>query len=279
MTLWSDGATAMAPIAEMSSLSNNGAQFCPPSTVFQTPPATPPKYQVSGSPGTPSIASARPPRNGPICRHCIPLNNFSSIALAASDFAEAVGEAFGDSVGPPSRGAGLTANVLKQTKIRATEETKRRTDVSIRVSWKASRAVQLESRNLSNQSCGTGATNFSAAKFVRDPERKLPPAASRSYNPTPVRRLGEHFGYSLNLSLQQAVSHGDEREFEIAQRIASGTAPKPKIYSSEVIGFSGIAFQWQKRSAPQMEHWFRARDSRSNRPYFRFRARTDAAIR
>lgn len=37
------------------------------------------------------------------------------------------------------------------------------------------------------------------------------------------QNFGEHFGYSLNLSLQQAVSHGDEREFEIAQGIAYGT--------------------------------------------------------
>jgi hypothetical protein len=37
------------------------------------------------------------------------------------------------------------------------------------------------------------------------------------------QNFGEHFGYGLNLSLQQAVSRGAEREFEIAQAIAYGT--------------------------------------------------------
>src|SRR5205085_3195550 len=31
------------------------------------------------SPGTPSMARARPPRNGPICRQCIPEKSFGSI--------------------------------------------------------------------------------------------------------------------------------------------------------------------------------------------------------
>src|SRR5947199_5662833 len=65
---------------EIGCLSNRGIQFAPASVVFHTPPATAPKYQVSGSPTTPSIASARPPRNGPICLQRIPLNSFSSIA-------------------------------------------------------------------------------------------------------------------------------------------------------------------------------------------------------
>src|SRR5438094_10418598 len=64
---------------EISCLSKSGVQFAPPSTVFQTPPATAPKYQVLGSPGTPSIASARPPRNGPTCRHCIAEKSFRPI--------------------------------------------------------------------------------------------------------------------------------------------------------------------------------------------------------
>src|SRR5262249_7937021 len=121
------------PIDEMSSLSNNGVQFCPPSTVFQTPPATPPKYHVSGSPGTPSIASARPPRNGPTCRHCIPLKSFSSIAPGAGGLAVAVGDVFGGGVGPPSRGGGLTAKLLKHAKTSATAARKRRVEVSIRL--------------------------------------------------------------------------------------------------------------------------------------------------
>src|SRR5258705_9351794 len=67
---------------EMSCLSKSGVQFAPPSSVFQTPPATAPKYQVFGSPGTPSMARARPPRNGPTCRHCIPEKSFGSICGA-----------------------------------------------------------------------------------------------------------------------------------------------------------------------------------------------------
>src|SRR6266550_3101467 len=93
MVLWSEGATAIAPIDEISCLSKSGVQFAPPSSVFQTPPATAPKYQVLGSPGTPSMASARPPRNGPTWRHCIPEKSFGSICGAG------VGEALGDGDG------------------------------------------------------------------------------------------------------------------------------------------------------------------------------------
>src|SRR6266404_4293717 len=133
MVLRSEGATAIAPMDDMSCLSKSGVQFAPPSSVFQTPPATAPKYQVSGSPGTPSIASARPPRNGPIWRHCIPLNNFSSIAPAGVGFGVAVGDFVGDGVWPPSFGGGLTAKVVKQTKTSAAENRKRKVDVSIRL--------------------------------------------------------------------------------------------------------------------------------------------------
>src|SRR4029077_2517548 len=93
MVLWSEGATAIAPIDEMSCLSKTGVQFAPPSNVFQTPPATAPKYQVLGSPGTPAMARARPPRNGPTCRHCIPEKSFGSICGAG------VGDAPGDGDG------------------------------------------------------------------------------------------------------------------------------------------------------------------------------------
>src|SRR5436853_6606049 len=89
----------MARMEEMSALSNKGDQFWPPSIVLQTPPATEPNDQVSGSPGTPSIASARPPRKGPICRHCIPLKSFSSIAPGGSGFFS--GETAGVAVAPP----------------------------------------------------------------------------------------------------------------------------------------------------------------------------------
>src|SRR5580693_3593788 len=96
---------------EMSCLSKSGVQFCPASIVFQTPPATPPKYHVSGSPGTPSMASARPPRNGPTCRHFIPLKSFSSIAPGGTGLGVAVDEAFGD-------GVGLIAKLLKEKRRR-----------------------------------------------------------------------------------------------------------------------------------------------------------------
>src|SRR5207245_8803441 len=146
--------TAIAPIDEMSSLSKSGVQFCPPSIVFQTPPATPPKYQVSGSPGTPSIASARPPRNGPICRHCIPLKSFSSIAPGGSGFFSGV--AAGVAVPPPpafvfiALGSTPFANCTiensaspARTKIENKKE--RRIGVIIRVVWKVQPWVQLES--------------------------------------------------------------------------------------------------------------------------------------
>src|SRR5438270_1010497 len=98
---------------EMSCLSKSGVQFCPPSVVFQTPPATAPKYQVFGSPITPSIASARPPRNGPTCRHCIPLKSFSSIVPAGFGVADevVVGVGVTETPGPPPRGGvGFAAN-------------------------------------------------------------------------------------------------------------------------------------------------------------------------
>src|SRR5277367_5855376 len=71
-TLWSESATAMAPIEEIFCSSNMGFQDAPASMLFHTPPATPPKYQVEGSPGTPLTATTRPPRNGPIWRHFMP---------------------------------------------------------------------------------------------------------------------------------------------------------------------------------------------------------------
>src|SRR5258707_6211602 len=108
---------------------------------------------MSGSPGTPSIARARPPRNGPIWRHRIPLNNFSSIAPAGVGFGVAVGDFVGDGVWPPSFGGGLTAKVVKQMETSAAENRKRKVNVSIRLRWKACRAVQLESRKQSPFCC------------------------------------------------------------------------------------------------------------------------------
>src|SRR5437868_8376540 len=116
----------MAPIEEMSCLSNSGIQFAPPSVVFQTPPATAPKYHVFGSPGTPSIASARPPRNGPTCRHFIPLQSLGSSEPGGSGVAEGDGDALGDgeSAAPPC-GVGFVggaANELRAQRNRTTED-------------------------------------------------------------------------------------------------------------------------------------------------------------
>src|SRR5437763_719836 len=135
---------------EMSCLSKSGVQFAPPSSVFQTPPATPPKYQVSGSPGTPSIASARPPRNGPIWRHCMPLKSFSSIAPGGTGFFS--GEAAGVAVPPPPVlvfTGGLGSTALEECKIdndKIENKQERRSGLIIRVVWKVQRVVQLESR-------------------------------------------------------------------------------------------------------------------------------------
>src|SRR5438874_13480083 len=100
----------MAPIEEMSCLSNSGIQFAPPSVVFQTPPATAPKYHVFGSPKTPSIASARPPRNGPTCRHRMPLKSFGSTCGAG--VAETAGEGDGAAEMVPARTMKVTAAKL-----------------------------------------------------------------------------------------------------------------------------------------------------------------------
>src|SRR6266516_7727846 len=93
---------------------------------------------MSGSSGMPSMASARPPRNGPICRHCIPLNNFSSVAPAG------VGE-----------GDGAAAKQIEPTKIMAakvgrTVKRRRSVDVIIRLRWERFVTVQLESRATCN---------------------------------------------------------------------------------------------------------------------------------
>src|SRR5438552_7939252 len=95
---------------EMSCLSNSGIQFAPPSVVFQTPPATAPKYHVFGSPKTPSMASARPPRNGPTTRQRMPLKSFGSTCDVA--VGETAGE--GDSAAEmvPARTMKVTATKL-----------------------------------------------------------------------------------------------------------------------------------------------------------------------
>src|SRR6476646_6209929 len=95
---------------EMSCLSKSGVQFAPPSSVFKTPPATAPKYQVFGSPGTPSMARARPPRNGPTGRHCITEKSFGSICDAG------VGD--GDGAAPTAPGNATTRKTTKKRRPR-----------------------------------------------------------------------------------------------------------------------------------------------------------------
>src|SRR5207248_3100792 len=100
----------MAPIEEMSCLSNSGIQFAPPSVVFQTPPATAPKYHVFSSPGMPSMASARPPRNGPTTRQRIALKSFGSTCGVA--LGETAGEDDGAAEMVPERTMKVTAAKL-----------------------------------------------------------------------------------------------------------------------------------------------------------------------
>src|SRR5580700_3795346 len=64
--------------------SNIGCQVLPALVLFQTPPATAPKYQVAESPGTPLTATTRPPRNGPIWRHFMPPSKAGSMSGAAA---------------------------------------------------------------------------------------------------------------------------------------------------------------------------------------------------
>src|SRR5512142_3271721 len=64
-TLGFDGATASAPMACTSALSNTGTNRCPPSVDFHTPPDAEPTYHTAVSPGTPVIEAMRPPPAGP----------------------------------------------------------------------------------------------------------------------------------------------------------------------------------------------------------------------
>src|SRR5580698_494628 len=62
---------AIAPMDAVGSASKMGRQVRPAFSVFHTPPPTAPNRYSLGLPGTPSAGSTRPPRNGPIMRHCI----------------------------------------------------------------------------------------------------------------------------------------------------------------------------------------------------------------
>lgn len=66
---------AMAPMEAIGWASNIGVQVTPPFVVFQTPPPTVPNKYSFGLPGKPVAATTRPPRNGPIMRHCISGND------------------------------------------------------------------------------------------------------------------------------------------------------------------------------------------------------------
>src|SRR3984957_8912540 len=69
MTLWSESATAIAPIEAIFWSSNTGFHEAPTSVLFHTPPAT---------------APTRPPRNGPIWRHFMPPSKAGSRSGAAA---------------------------------------------------------------------------------------------------------------------------------------------------------------------------------------------------
>src|SRR5918993_4277163 len=77
-----DSDTATAPTeALLIWPSVTGSQFSPASVVFQSPPPTAPKYASRGRPFTPLTAMERPPRSGPMLRHC---SCDSSEAVAAA---------------------------------------------------------------------------------------------------------------------------------------------------------------------------------------------------
>src|ERR1700690_1339238 len=89
MTLGSESATATAPIDDSGCLSVSGTQLPPPSVDFQSPPATPPRKYVFGSPGMPVTASERPPRYGPTRRHFMPPKSDSGTFCATAAAARA----------------------------------------------------------------------------------------------------------------------------------------------------------------------------------------------
>ena len=61
MTLLFAGSMAMEHTARLESRSVSGVQVVPLLTVFQTPPATPPRYMVAGVAGSMSRERTRPP--------------------------------------------------------------------------------------------------------------------------------------------------------------------------------------------------------------------------
>src|SRR3954452_3850639 len=80
-----DSDTATAPTDALFTWpSVTGAHASPPSVVFQSPPPTAPKYASRGRPLTPDTAIERPPRSGPMLRHCIVFKTSGSMLDAAA---------------------------------------------------------------------------------------------------------------------------------------------------------------------------------------------------
>src|SRR5262245_36267112 len=66
-----EGDTAMAPTEELAICpSVTGVHDVPPSMVFHRPPPVAPKKYSNGREGDPAAAIDRPPRSGPMLRHC-----------------------------------------------------------------------------------------------------------------------------------------------------------------------------------------------------------------
>src|SRR5687767_8217689 len=69
------GSIAIAPIVSVVCLSNVVFHDSPPSVVFHTPPAAPPRKMISERTGCTATARTRPPRFvGPISLHCAAAN-------------------------------------------------------------------------------------------------------------------------------------------------------------------------------------------------------------
>src|SRR5205823_2937498 len=80
-----DSETATAPTDELVIWpSVAGAQVCPLSIVFQSPPPAAPKYASLGRPFTPETAIERPPRQGPMLRHSKAFRTTGSTAGSAA---------------------------------------------------------------------------------------------------------------------------------------------------------------------------------------------------
>src|SRR6185436_6971288 len=108
-----DSDTATAPTDELLIWpSVTGAQVSPASVVFHSPPPTAPKYPSFGRPLTPVTAIDRPPRSGPMLRHCSALSTTGSTLDEPPDCARSAAVRSG------SEGANTVANAASAAKIR-----------------------------------------------------------------------------------------------------------------------------------------------------------------